>query len=117
MSLTIMGCTTEVEYISIYDKPKKAGRPKGSTYTDEQNKAILEKLLQTIITIIRNIAPFNNNYLTIIFVKQTNNIIMIIRMIIKWCIYLFVHVILYIVFCIFYFTLKKHFNNIYNTTT
>ena len=29
--------TTELEYISIYDKPKRGkGRPKGSKYTDEE---------------------------------------------------------------------------------
>ena len=28
--------TTELEYISIYDRPKRGkGRPKGSKYTDE----------------------------------------------------------------------------------
>ena len=30
--------TTELEYISIYDRPKRGkGRPKGSKYTDEEN--------------------------------------------------------------------------------
>ena len=29
--------TTEFEYISIYDRPKRGkGRPKGSKYTDEE---------------------------------------------------------------------------------
>ena len=29
--------TTELEYISIYDRPKeKTGRPRGSKYTDEE---------------------------------------------------------------------------------
>ena len=32
-----MECTTEVPYISIYDKPKRPrGRPKTSTLTDEE---------------------------------------------------------------------------------
>ena len=31
--------TTEVEYISIYDRPKRGkGRPKTSTFTDEEKK-------------------------------------------------------------------------------
>ena len=33
-------CTTEVPYISIYDKPKRPrGRPKTSTLTGEENNA------------------------------------------------------------------------------
>ena len=31
--------TTEVEYISIYDKPKRGrGRPSGSKYSDEEKR-------------------------------------------------------------------------------
>ena len=45
MSLTIMSCTTEVEYISTYERRGTRGRPKGSKYTDEQKKEILERLL------------------------------------------------------------------------
>jgi len=31
--------TTEVEYISIYDKPKRGrGRPRGSKYSDEEKR-------------------------------------------------------------------------------
>ena len=35
-----MECTTEVEYISIYNKPKrgKVGRPKGTTLTEEEKR-------------------------------------------------------------------------------
>ena len=36
VSLTIMACTTEVEYISIYERRGQRGRQKGSKYTDEQ---------------------------------------------------------------------------------
>ena len=33
--------TTELEYISIYDRPKRGkGRPKGSKYTDEEKYEI-----------------------------------------------------------------------------
>ena len=28
--------TTELEYISIYDRPKRRGAPRGSKYTDEE---------------------------------------------------------------------------------
>ena len=45
MSLTIMSCSTEVEYISIYARRGTRGRPRGSKYTDEQKKEILEKLV------------------------------------------------------------------------
>ena len=39
-----MECTTEVPYISIYDKPKRPrGRPKTCTLTDEEK---LERLRQ-----------------------------------------------------------------------
>ena len=37
-----MGCATEAEYISIYDRPKRGrGRPKTCTLTDEEK---LERL-------------------------------------------------------------------------
>ena len=38
-STQTMANTTEVEYISIYDKPKRGkGRPRGSKYTDEEKQ-------------------------------------------------------------------------------
>ena len=39
-----MSCSTEVEYISIYERRGQRGRPRGPTYTDEE-KQILEKLV------------------------------------------------------------------------
>ena len=39
-----MSCSTEVGYISIYERRGQRGTPRGSTYTDEQTN-ILEKLL------------------------------------------------------------------------
>ena len=53
----------------IYERGGQRGRPKGSKHTDEQ-KQVLEKLPQHIITIIMNIAPFNSNYLKIVLAKQ-----------------------------------------------
>ena len=42
--------TTEFEYISIYDRPKRGkGRPKGSKYTDEEKLWDQEYLQATII--------------------------------------------------------------------
>ena len=50
-----MGNTTEVEYISIYDKPTRArGRPSGSKYSDEEQRQKTEKRILVDITIILN---------------------------------------------------------------
>ena len=38
MSLTIMSCSTEVEYISIHERRGKRGRPRESIYTDEEKR-------------------------------------------------------------------------------
>ena len=64
-----MSCSTEVEYISIHERRRKPGRPRGSMYTEEEKKKILEKLAKNVTTIIMNIVPFNKNYLNRMFVE------------------------------------------------
>ena len=47
-----MGNTTEVEYISIYDRPKRGrGRPKTCTLTDEEKNREIAKQINVAITI------------------------------------------------------------------
>ena len=45
MSLSIMSCSTEVEYSSIYERQRPRGRPRGSIYTEEETHNMLEKLV------------------------------------------------------------------------
>ena len=60
--------TTEVEYISIYDKPKRArGRPSGSKYSDEEKRQKTWKQVPVAITIIMNITIQKRSY------KQAKN--------------------------------------------
>ena len=43
--------TTEVEYISIYDKPKRGkGRPKTCTLTDEEKRLKRRRIITTTIS-------------------------------------------------------------------
>ena len=39
--LNYISCSTEVEYISIYERRGQRGRPRGSKYTDEQKQGNL----------------------------------------------------------------------------
>ena len=43
MSLIIMACTTEAEYISIYGRRGTRGRQRCSKYTDEQKQENIRK--------------------------------------------------------------------------
>ena len=63
--------TTEVEYISIYDKPKRArGRPSGSKYSDEEKRQQTEKQIPVAITIIMNTTHYKNAAIS----KQKNEV-------------------------------------------
>ena len=56
-----MDNTTEVEYISIYGKPKRArGRPCGNKYSDEEKRQQTEKQILVAITIIMNIILYKS---------------------------------------------------------
>ena len=41
-----MSCSTEVEYISIYERRRPRGRPRGSKYTGEEKQHIRKAALK-----------------------------------------------------------------------
>ena len=52
---------TEVEYISIYDKPKRGrGKPKTCKLSDEEKRERKNAIAKNIITITMSIVSFNN---------------------------------------------------------
>ena len=61
--------TTELEYISIYDKPKREkGRPKGSKYTDEEK--IMRSRISTKDYYNRNIEKERERHILLYYQKK-----------------------------------------------
>ena len=68
--------TTEVEYMSMYEKPKlQKCRPKGTrTFTDEEKQEEGEKQTCDVIIIATGITCFTIDYIKNKFVKQKSRL-------------------------------------------
>ena len=63
--------TTEVEHISIYDKPKRGrGRPKTCKLSDEEKRQKNEKQILVAIAIIMNITLYKSEVINKQNIKQ-----------------------------------------------
>ena len=61
--------TTEFEYVSIYDRPKRGkGRPKGSKYTDEEK--IMRSRISTKDYYNRNIEKERERHILLYYKKE-----------------------------------------------